>query len=440
MEGSGGSSYYNPPAQDLNLNDKGTRVELSDLNIAVEEGFHTQIPDLNIGVEEGLHNQFLDLNNVDPTSNRTELSSATPLICDLNIEPVTEDDTNIEGQTSMLPSNNSTQIPPENSSNMEEADNISLEGETTILPSNNSTKMPHEHGSNVEESNFNMEEDDFDMEDADFDAEEAYFHMEAYFNFVKAGFEMEGAYFDMEEAGFDMEEANYDIEETNFNMETAKVQGSSHKRHYNMSNEECMAIYRICLENSIYGILEDDTKKMLASSFGVCTKSIQRLWKRAKPYCVLRVPSGLKPENKIARLRFCLSMLETVVARPRFDAASNELFSGKIGVFPLVIKEPSKRSSVNRPAGTLETKPITTVNKDIMKTFLIDKVLPAIREKWPHDDMRSPIYIQQDNARPHVKCDDDDFKKAQAATPKTIDDLIMAVENSFEEFSHVDSD
>ncbi|OMO77895.1 hypothetical protein COLO4_24964 [Corchorus olitorius] len=171
MEGSGSSSYYNPPAQ-------GTRVELPDLNIAVEEGFHTQIPDLNIVVEE--------------------------------------------------------------------------------------------------ECNSNMEEDDFDMEDADFDAEEAYFNMEAYLDFVEAGFDMEGDYFDMEEVGFNMEE-------TDFDMEEAEVQGSSHKRRYNMlSNEERMAIYRICLENSNYGKLKDGTKKMLASSFGVCTKSIQRLWKRAK--------------------------------------------------------------------------------------------------------------------------------------------------------------
>ncbi|OMO77902.1 hypothetical protein COLO4_24961 [Corchorus olitorius] len=380
------------------------------------------------------------------------------------------------------------------------------------------------------------------------------------------------------------------MEETDFDMEEAEVQGSSHKRRHNMlSNEERMAIYRICLENSNYGKLKDGTKKMLASSFGVCTKSIQRLWKRAKEtgnvyhmktkncgrkriqldsdqFCeiplsrrstlrsmadalkiskstlhrllkigaILRHSSPLRPnltfENKIARLRFCLKMLESndstfkgmydtihidekwfylirksvnyyllpdeeephrtcksknfipkvmflaAVARPRFDTAGNVLFSGKIGVFPLVTKEPAKRSSVNRHAGTLETKPITTVNKDVMKTFLINKVIPTIREKWPRDNMRSPIYIQQDNARPHVKFDDADFKKAtkengfnviltnqpanspdlnvldlgffcaiqslqqQAAAPKTIDDLIMAVENSFEEFSPVDSD
>ncbi|OMO94160.1 hypothetical protein CCACVL1_06135 [Corchorus capsularis] len=421
MEGSGGSSYYNPPTQ-------GTPVELLDLNIAVEEGFHTQIPDLNIGVEEG--------------------------------------------QTFMLPSNNSTQIPPENGSNMEEADDIS-----------------------IEESNSNMEEADFDMKDADFDAKEAYF------DFVKAG--------------FDMEEANYDIEETDFDMEEAEVQGSSHK------SDQFREI----------PLSRRSTLMSMADALKI-SKTCHRL---LKIRAILRHSSPLKliftPENKIVRLRFCLSMLESndstfkgihdtahidekwfyltrkfanyyllpdeeepyrtcksksfipkgiflaAVARPRFDAAGNVLFFGKIAIFPLVTKEPAKRSSVNRPAGTLETKPITTVNKDVMKTFLIDKVLPAIREKWSRDDMRSPIYIQQDNARPHVKFDDDDFKKAvkqnhfnviltnqlanspdlnvldlgfffcaiqslqqQAATPKTIDDLIMAVENSFEEFSPMDSD
>ncbi|OMO51720.1 hypothetical protein COLO4_37543 [Corchorus olitorius] len=384
---------------------------------------------------------------------------------------------------------------------MEEADDISIKGDYHAT-TNNDTQMPHEHGSNVEESNSNMEEADFDMEDADFDAEEAYFNMEAYLDFVEADLDMEGAYFDMEEAGFDMEEADYDIEETDFDMEEAEVQGNSHKRRYNMlSNEERMAIYRICLENSIYGKLKDGTKKILASSFGVCTKSIQCLWKRAKETgnvyhmktkncgrkriqldsdqfreiplsrrstlrsmadalkiskstlhrllkigAILRHSSPLRPnltlEKKITRLRFCLKKLESndstfkdmydtihidekwfyltkksvnyyllpdeeephrncksknfipkvmflaALARPRFDVAGNVLFSGKIGVFPLVTKESAKRSSVNRPAGTLETKPITTMNKDFMKTFLIDKVLPAIREKWPRDDMR----------------------------------------------------
>nr|GMC92125.1 Transposase, Tc1-like protein [Ipomoea batatas] len=42
---------------------------------------------------------------------------------------------------------------------------------------------------------------------------------------------------------------------------------------------------------------------------------------------------------------------------------TNEMFDGKIGMFPFVYKEPAKRRSKNREAGTLETKPIESVNK-----------------------------------------------------------------------------
>lgn len=55
-------------------------------------------------------------------------------------------------------------------------------------------------------------------------------------------------------------------------------------------------------------------------------------------------------------------------------------------------KEPAKRSSINRVAGTLETKIITSVGRDIIREYLIDKVLPNIRAKWP-DGNEITIYI-----------------------------------------------
>ncbi|KAI5429490.1 hypothetical protein KIW84_034179 [Lathyrus oleraceus] len=97
------------------------------------------------------------------------------------------------------------------------------------------------------------------------------------------------------------------------------------------------------------------------------------------------------------------------ITHQRFDAEDRELFSGKIGVFPLVTHEPAKRSSINRAAGTLEIKPITSVNKQVIRSYLIEKVLPAINEKWLREEIRSPIYIQQDNARTHIDTKDDEF-------------------------------
>lgn len=52
-------------------------------------------------------------------------------------------------------------------------------------------------------------------------------------------------------------------------------------------------------------------------------------------------------------------------------------------------------------AGTLETKSIISVTRDVIRSCLINQVLPAIREKWPIQDSTEPIYIQQDNAKPH---------------------------------------
>nr|XP_043626076.1 uncharacterized protein LOC122597563 [Erigeron canadensis] len=121
--------------------------------------------------------------------------------------------------------------------------------------------------------------------------------------------------------------------------------------------------------------------------------------------------------NEIEPLRTCKSkkfitkvMFLAAVARPRFDASGNEVFSGKIGIFPFTTLEPAKRSSKNRVAGTLITKPILSVTKEVTRSWLIEKVLPAIRSKWPRDHT-GPIFIQQDNAKPHIDVNDAEFNQ-----------------------------
>lgn len=165
-------------------------------------------------------------------------------------------------------------------------------------------------------------------------------------------------------------------------------------------------------------------------------------------------------------------MFLAAVARPRFDVQGNVSFSGKIGIFPFITKEPAKRSSVNRPAGTLETKSMTSVGRDIIRSFYINKVLKAIREKWPREDYGKTICIQQDNAKTHIDPNDTEFYQAAAQegfniyvrcqppnspdlnvldlgffnviqslrykeSPKNIDELVTAVEKAFEDFSLV---
>jgi len=56
------------------------------------------------------------------------------------------------------------------------------------------------------------------------------------------------------------------------------------------------------------------------------------------------------------------------------------------------------------------------VNKDISRSFLITKVIPAIRRVWPREDAGKTILIQQDNARTCVAPNDLVFLEAVAQT------------------------
>jgi hypothetical protein len=48
-------------------------------------------------------------------------------------------------------------------------------------------------------------------------------------------------------------------------------------------------------------------------------------------------------------------------------------------------------------------------NRNVKREFLIDKVLIAIKSVWPADDIGQTIHIQQDNARPHILPNDNEF-------------------------------
>jgi hypothetical protein len=113
-----------------------------------------------------------------------------------------------------------------------------------------------------------------------------------------------------------------------------------------------------------------------------------------------------KTKNYIPRLMFL-----GVSALPRFHDGVC-IFDGKIGCFPLVTYERAKRSSVNQQSGTREVKPIAHLTRDIIKDFVIESVLPAIRAKWPREDIHKPIYIVQDNVPSHLQCDDPLFCEA----------------------------
>ena len=123
-------------------------------------------------------------------------------------------------------------------------------------------------------------------------------------------------------------------------------------------------------------------------------------WEEEEPYrCV-------QNKNFIGKVMFIV-----VVARPLVNTNEDILWDGKIGIFPFTETQMAIKSSSNRQVGTPEFKAITRVTKDVIKEKLIAKVLPAIRSKWPANGVRD-IWIQQDNARPHILTTDHAFDEA----------------------------
>jgi hypothetical protein len=102
-------------------------------------------------------------------------------------------------------------------------------------------------------------------------------------------------------------------------------------------------------------------------------------------------------------------MFLTAVARPRFNEDGICTFDGKIGMFPFVDYIPAQRTSVNRPRGAIVTSPFS-VTKNKYREFMVTKVIPAIKNKWP--DRNRNIIIQQDGAPAHIESNDAEFVAA----------------------------
>jgi hypothetical protein len=102
-------------------------------------------------------------------------------------------------------------------------------------------------------------------------------------------------------------------------------------------------------------------------------------------------------------------MFLTCIARPRFDKEGKCIFDGKIGMFPFCETTLALRNSANRPAGTLITRPVN-VTRNVTRQMFINKLLPAIKSKWPNK--AEDIIIQQDNARAHIQVHDSEFLEA----------------------------
>ncbi|GMF41447.1 unnamed protein product [Phytophthora fragariaefolia] len=95
-------------------------------------------------------------------------------------------------------------------------------------------------------------------------------------------------------------------------------------------------------------------------------------------------------------------MILAAVARPRHDPVTGRFFDGKIGVWAILTHEPAKHSSRNRPVETMVPCAVS-VSKTSDREMLIEKVLPAIQEKFPGANEGMLIVVQHDNAHPMMR-------------------------------------
>ena len=115
----------------------------------------------------------------------------------------------------------------------------------------------------------------------------------------------------------------------------------------------------------------------------------------------------VKHKSHITKVMFLCA-----VARPHFNTSANSWWDGKLGIWPIGDWEPAQWGSKNRPKGTLVWKN-KMVTKVVYRDLLINKLIPAILEKWPRSNrMSRTIYIQQDGAKNHIREDDEEFNNA----------------------------
>ncbi|CAM9144222.1 unnamed protein product [Discosporangium mesarthrocarpum] len=103
------------------------------------------------------------------------------------------------------------------------------------------------------------------------------------------------------------------------------------------------------------------------------------------------VPKPPRVSNK----RFILKiMFLAAVARPR------KLFNG-IDTWPIFAVFTAQRASRSRAGGDLFLRPVT-VEREKNKKILIDKVIPAIKDKMARPPFNT-TFVKQDGAKPHTK-------------------------------------
>ncbi|XP_021773282.1 uncharacterized protein LOC110737223 [Chenopodium quinoa] len=103
-----------------------------------------------------------------------------------------------------------------------------------------------------------------------------------------------------------------------------------------------------------------------------------------------------------------------IIRKPMYDRNGELLHDGKYVIFPFTVQQVAQKSSKKRSKGTLETKALQNVNREVIRDMLLIKVIPAIISKWPKS-LAKNVVIQWDNARPHQVPNDAEFMVATTA-------------------------
>ena len=126
--------------------------------------------------------------------------------------------------------------------------------------------------------------------------------------------------------------------------------------------------------------------------------------------CFIIAADEAEPYRHVQHKSFLTKiMFLCAVARPRYDMNKNAWFDGKIGIWPNRKWELGKQSSKKHTKGMPMWKN-QSITWDVYREYLIQKLLQAIKHKWPMNNGR--IRLQQDGAKSHILDDNEEFKEA----------------------------
>ncbi|XP_057548213.1 uncharacterized protein LOC130826661 [Amaranthus tricolor] len=159
-------------------------------------------------------------------------------------------------------------------------------------------------------------------------------------------------------------------------------------------------------------ILDEQTRNFTFNDMPNVVHIIENLFyiKRTQQTFYL-TPDEIEPHREIQSKRFVPKiMFMCAISRPIFSSEGETIFDDKIDIFPFIHEVAAQRSSKHRKRGEPKTKPIQSITKVHTSDMIVHKILPAIRSKWP-PHLSKTIFIQQDNAKPHILNDDVVFRE-----------------------------